>query len=151
MALFQELPIGKFVSIQYRNITTGTVTTINTNYIAKIIDYGRCFFSDFGDNNLLSSKSILKKVNDSIVCKTKGFNEIGFNFRDRNHTAKNHYISCLMKNKSHDLRLASIVLKRSRKMNNLFGRDRIIYTGSYGTPENFQGHRTFFISILVQK
>ena len=134
--LLYKLPIGKFVSIQYRNITTGTVTNINTNYIAKIIDYGRCFFGDFGDNKLMSSKSILKNVNDSFVCKTKGINEIGFNFRDRNHTVENHYISCLMKNKSHDLRLASMVVKRSRKMKNLFGSDRIIYTGSYGTPEN---------------
>ncbi len=134
--LLYKLPIGKFVSIQYRNTTTGTFTTINTNYIAKIIDYGRCFFSDFGDNNLLSSKSILKTVNDSFVCKTKGINEIGFNFRDRKHTAENHYISCLKKNESHDLRLASIVVKRSEKMNKLFGSDRIIYTGSYGTPEN---------------
>ena len=83
----------------------------------------------------MSSKSILKTVKESIVCKTNG-NEIGFNFRDRNHTAENHFISCMKKNESHDLRLASIIVKRSRKMKNLFGSDRIIYTGYYGTPEN---------------
>lgn len=134
--LLYKLPVGKFVSIQYKNTNTGTVTNINTNYIAKIIDYGRCFFSDFGDKNLLSSKKILKSVKKSTVCKANGFNNIGFNFRDRNHTVENHYISCLMKNESHDLRLASIIVKRSRKMKNLFGSDRIIYTGYYGTPVN---------------
>lgn len=134
--LLYKLPDGKFVSIQYKNTITGTIININTNYIAKIIDYGRCFFSDFGDDNLLSSKSILKTVKESIVCKTNGFNKIGFNFRDRNHTVENHYISCMKKNESHDLRLASIIVKRSRKMKNLFGSDRIIYTGYYGTPEN---------------
>ena len=134
--LLYKLPAGKFICIQYRNMHTGFVTNINTNYIAKIIDYGRCFFGDFGNNNLLSSKNILKTVKKSIVCNEEGINSVGFNFRDKKHTAENHYISSLMKNTSHDLRLASIIVKQSRKMRNLFGSDRIIYTGTYGTPEN---------------
>jgi hypothetical protein len=134
--LLYKLPIGKFICIQYRNMYTGIVTNLNTNYIAKIIDYGRCFFGDFGDNNLLSSKNILKTAKKSIVCNEEGINSVGFNFRDKKHTAENHYISCLMKNNSHDLRLASIVVKQSRKMKKLFGSDRIVYTGNYGTPED---------------
>jgi hypothetical protein len=134
--LLYKLPVGKFICIQYRNMVTGIVTNINTNYIAKIIDYGRCFFGNFGNNNLLSSNKILKTVKNSIVCNEEGLNKIGFNFRDKKHTSENHYISCLMKNYSHDLRLASIVVKQSRKMNKLFGCDRIIYTGNYGTPED---------------
>ena len=144
--LLYKLPEGKFVCIQYINRDTGILTTIKTNYIAKIIDYGRCFFTNLG-NDLPSSSNILNDVKQSLLCKMNGINNVGFNFKEPFHSHENHYISGYIKNISHDLRLASIVVKKSRKMSKLFN-DRIIYKTNYGTPEEYCRHSYYIYNIV---
>ncbi len=144
--LLYKLPEGKFVCIQYINRDTGILTTIKTNYIAKIIDYGRCFFTNLG-NDLPSSSNILNDVKQSLLCKMNGINNVGFNFKEPFHSHENHYISGYIKNISHDLRLASIVVKKSRKMRKLFN-DRIIYKTNYGTPEEYCRHSYYIYNIV---
>ena len=70
----------------------------------------------------------------SKTCHEVGIRNVGYNFFDKEGTKDNHYISSMSKNISHDLRLASIVAKGSKKMRKIFGKT-IIYELKYGTPE----------------
>ena len=110
------------------------VSTIKGHHrFVKVVDGERKYIDIYTTRYTPGSKircATSGHIFNSIVCYEEGLNNVGFNLRDKSHTSENHYISCLMKNYSHDIRLASIVVKQSRKMNKLFGRDRIIYTGN---------------------
>ena len=132
--LLYELPKGKFVNIKYIDERSGYTTIIKTNYIAKIIDYGRCYFGNLGNKSFATSKMIGQSVYESKTCPEVGLKNVGYNFFDKEATKDNHYISSVSKNISHDLRLASIVAKKSKKMGKIFGKT-IVYEKNYGTPQ----------------
>jgi hypothetical protein len=132
--LLYELPKGKFVNIKYVDERSGYTTIIKTNYIAKIIDYGRCYFGNLGNKSFATSKRIGQLVYESKTCPEVGLKNVGYNFFDKEATKDNWYISSLSKNVSHDLRLASIVAKKSKKMGRIFGKT-IMYETKYGTPQ----------------
>jgi hypothetical protein len=131
--LLYKLPEGKFMNIKYIDERSGKCTTIKTNYIAKIIDYGRCYFGNLGNKELMTSKTIGDAVFKSSVCSKLGPSNVGFdNFEPA--TKENYYISSIVKNISHDLRLAYIASKLSVKMGKFFD-DRIVFDTNYGTSE----------------
>jgi hypothetical protein len=132
--LLYKLPDGKYVNIKYVDERSGNTVTVKTNYIAKIIDYGRCYFGNLGNNGLPTSKMIGDTIFNSKVCSKLVPSKVGYNFFKYEATERNFYISSLMRNKSHDLRLAYILSKMTVKMYNLF-ENRIIYDGPFGTPE----------------
>lgn len=131
--LLYKLPDGKYVNMNYIDESSGNTVSIKTNYIAKIIDYGRCYFGNLGNNGLPSSKTIGDMVFNSKICSKLGATNVGYKLL-KEATKRNFYISSLFRNKSHDLRLAFIVSKRSKKMGNIF-RERIIFDEPFGTSE----------------
>ena len=132
--LLYKLPEGKYVNIKYIDERSGNTVTVKTNYIAKIIDYGRCYFGNLGNNGLPTSETIGDTIFKSKVCSKLDPSNVGYNFFEYEATEDNYYISSLMRNKSHDLRLANIVTILSEKMKIMFN-NRIIYDGNFGTPE----------------
>ena len=107
---------------------------VKTNYIAKIMDYGRSYFGNLGNNQLPSSGTIGRTIFNSKVCSKLAPENVGYNFFEYGLMERNYYISSLMRNKSHDLRLAKIATIISVKMNRMFN-NRIVYDGDFGTPE----------------
>ena len=131
--LLYKLPEGKYINIKYIDEQTGKETTIQTNYIAKIIDYGRCYFGNLGNKESVTSKTIGKLLLKSKVCSKLGFEEVGYNYFDEIANIENSYISSIQKNISHDLRLAFSV-SISSKLRTIF-RDKIVFEDDYGTPQ----------------
>ena len=131
--LLYKLPEGKYVNINYVDESSRKTVSIKTNYIAKMIDYGRCYFGNLGNNGLPSSRTIADSVFNSKICSKLGATKVGYKLL-KEVTKSNSYISSLFRNKSHDLRLAFIVSKRSKKMADVF-RGRIIFDELFGTSE----------------
>lgn len=133
--LLYKLPEGKYVSIKYIDERSGRTVIIKTNYIAKMIDYGRCYFGNLGNNGLVSSKTIADTIFNSEICSKIGPRKVGYNFFGNKPTESNNYTSSILRNKSHDLRFVNIVSKKSKKMIKLFQYRPIIFTEKYGTKE----------------
>ena len=137
--LLYKLPKGKFVNIKYIDERSGDTTIIKTNYIAKIIDYGRCYFGNLGNKSFATSKMIGKSIFKSKTCPEVGQSGVGYNFFDKEASIDNYYISSILKNISHDLCLASIVA--SKTMKNMFG-NSIMCENTYGTPHRKSDNST---------
>ena len=88
--LIYTIPNEKYVNLTYVD-KYNTNITFKTRYIAKIIDYGRCFYR--------GGKSYLNGLSPGC----------GIPFLDRNFDANNYYISLHKPNKSHDLLLCALV------------------------------------------
>lgn len=94
--------------IEYHyTLDNGYVTSFCSPYVAKIIDYGRCYFNDVGE---ISSKDVqqelCKKDNESECVETCG-DEVGFTFMPpvpKGDLKYNYFISSGIPNVSHDLR-----------------------------------------------
>ena len=88
--------------IQYHYHGTETIT-FKTQYITKIIDYGRCHFKIDGINSLLIREEvcITPDCNKKTVCG----NEIGYGFLKRANDKDLNHINSSVSNTSHDLRL----------------------------------------------
>jgi hypothetical protein len=125
------------VELRY-HLPGNEIVTIYTKYIAKVIDYGRCFFYD--DENMNS-----KKYHD-LVCKAHDCQPDcgeGFGYEILNKNTNEDFITPQKRNQSHDLRLWNIIVK-----NLLNKREdacpkyvsdvlrQIYYKGEYGTPES---------------
>ena len=91
----------------------GTIVEFKSRYIAKIIDYGRCFFNDESNKEITgSSKSIYESICNNIPeCTGKRFpikycgEDQGFSNFDESADGLGHYISSSVRNISHDLLL----------------------------------------------
>lgn len=120
-----ETPENTYYDYEY-NLKDGTTITFKSPYMAKIIDYGRCFFED-ADN---SSKEIYKTICDVRECSNStssswipsslhnllvkmvgGTCGEAFGFSHKEFATKN--------NKCHDLRLLSFILDELRNRNPL--------------------------------
>ena len=121
------------------HMDSGEIVSFNSEYVAKIIDYGKSFFDASG----LSHSSITdhpQKINEKICtlpeCEPYCGEDYGYKLDPRYIDTRTH-ITPLKKNSSHDLRLLSIIGKKfissSHWMRAFF--DNVIYHGRYGTPE----------------
>jgi hypothetical protein len=90
--LFSPYP-GKY--IQYHYHTPEKTVSFKSKYIAKIIDYGRCYFSG---NARFFNKYNCNKIEAEFRC-----------YRDKVAAAKKHYNSCAVSNHSADLRLLKLI------------------------------------------
>ena len=124
------------VELRY-HLPGNEIVTIYTKYIAKVIDYGRCFFYD--DENMNS-----KKYHD-LVCKAHDCQpDCGEGFGYEVLNGKNDdYITPQKRNQSHDLRLWNIIVinllnKREHACPKYISDvlRQIYYKGEYGTPES---------------
>jgi len=123
--LYKPIDNG-FIEYHYHLPDTST-TSFKSQYLVKIIDYGRCFFNETPENNSLSLYNALcekqecneteeekiKRIAYRTMHKKKstgsarncGLNN-GYNFLDKEKKeGRNFFISSQKRNKSHDLRL----------------------------------------------
>lgn len=112
--LLYEPVKGKYIQYMYHN-EDGTVTTFNSPYIPKIIDYGRSFF----DNGNVNSKTIYDKICKTNDCEPNCGEKYGFEWF--NPMPNNIFLDSSKKNESHDLRLLYLLqtdFKELREINN---------------------------------
>jgi hypothetical protein len=101
--------------IQYHYHTPEKTVSFKSKYIAKIIDYGRCYVT--GNKEHFFSKNKCDPVRAEFRC-----------YRDKIAAAKKHYNSCATSNHSADLRLLKLVgdrVPRSSRLASFF--DKIVY------------------------
>ena len=99
--LLYEPVVGKY--IQYHYFVDGNKITFKSKYIAKIIDYGRCFFYDTDSNN---SKYIHQEICKEKDCKPDCGSDVGYAWLTSNGlNPGDYFINSSEVNISHDLRL----------------------------------------------
>jgi uncharacterized pyridoxamine 5'-phosphate oxidase family protein len=131
--------------IQYHyHMKNGKEVSFCSSYIAKIIDYGRSFFNDTGNNEIDgSTKKIYDKICQLPECDDCGMKK-GYGWLEpitRANAVMSHYISSQKRNHSHDLRLLQMI-------NSIISRNaehspselvemcrKVKYSKNYGTPE----------------
>jgi hypothetical protein len=104
--LLYKIPNNEYITMSYTN-DTNDVTTFNTQYIAKIIDYGRSFYYNKNREYEVNNSNTLYDIVES-ECRDR---KDGYSFFDKTGNASNGYITSLKSNKSHDLRLAYLITK----------------------------------------
>jgi len=151
--LLYEPIADNYIEYNY-HLNNGEVVKFKTNYIIKIIDYGRCYFNNKGSNSGLNIDSVDIR---NMVCVERECNikpnkcgyDLGYGWLDnpKGLSKKNYYINSSRLNRSHDLRLLKIVSDEystiesrlgydfdvSGEINKLF--NSIVYTGDYGTNQ----------------
>lgn len=153
--LLYKLKFGHFVTMKY--IYKTTTITFKTNLIAKIIDYGRSYFS----SQTIDSKEILAKMRQERTCKVEKKNtdilgedskyptdsektltldfwgsEHGYYFLRNEDPYQSNFITSSKPNISHDLRLAKMVssyINDDSKLGKLL--KKVVYKFVHGTPE----------------
>ena len=108
--LLYQIPNGQSITMRYHE-SDGQIIEFKTKFIAKIIDYGRCFYE--------GEKMYPENASDC-----------GYSFIDDTLLKDAYYISTQIPNKSHDLLLAS----RINEIDPLVFPYEIIYKDDYGTP-----------------
>jgi hypothetical protein len=93
--LYEPAP-GKFIEFHY-HMQDGSVFTFKSYYIAKIIDYGRCFMP--------SAKNIYKDLCATKACNPQCGANVGFRWLRPSLTAANQFTSSTLRNPTQDLRL----------------------------------------------
>ena len=109
-----------------------TTVEFNTDGIAKIIDYGRCYFKY---NDTINSKNFINKLDEKLNSYMLNSDDCGYTSFYEGFKV-NYYIDSRNHNKSHDLRLVigvnQIYDYYSQHKKNKFN---IEYEKEYGTPE----------------
>jgi len=106
--LLYKIPNNKYIELTYV-LENGVKITFKTQYIAKMIDYGRCYFND--SINDINSISLYKNIKKNIACSDDAIKKkyIWFNNQMTNN---NHYISLILPNTARDLWLAVDIRER---------------------------------------
>jgi len=151
--LLYKIPGDKYVTLEYHDITD-KVIRFKTQYIVKLIDYGRCFTSQMEE--LYDRACLSRYCEKPVKSQNRGCGYMnGYKHFVFDATPKNAFISSIVPNVSHDLRLAygilnafstdfyeymgpsSILTERVVEVYDLF--TNIQYDGTYGTPEILPG------------
>ena len=102
--LLYEPVNGSYIEYHYI-MNDGNVMSFKSKYIAKIIDYGRCYFDDKSDSSVTgSSAKIYNELCNASKCIDCG-SERGFTWLEGDPNKYNFFIVSRVRNKSHDLRL----------------------------------------------
>lgn len=109
-------------------LLNGEIIKFYSQYISKIIDYGRNYFNIENDIN---SETIYNKIcEDKNNCNDCGKND---GYATLSGNISKYFIEPKKPNISHDLRLLYTCNNYTRIYNNIFN---IKYNGNFGTPEN---------------
>ena len=114
--------------IQYHYFVNGKEIQFKSRYIAKIIDYGRCFFYESNANN---SDYIQKQLCKTKVCNPDCGDNYGYGWLNAYGSAADYYINSSIPNVSHDLRLLDS-LKTLQKMHISDDLKKVISKVQYG-------------------
>lgn len=143
--------------IEYHYDIQGTILSFKSKYIAKIIDYGRCFFNDDENNTFSGSSSkIYKEICSVPSCVPKCGYNVGFGWLQHNPRSLpfTHYISSQIPNRSHDLRALKLLSEMPsdqwkhipKELQNIL--KAVHYTGEYGTADSASGLPTKVKNVL---
>jgi hypothetical protein len=124
--------LGMDTYVQYHYITKKGTVSFKSNYVVKIIDYGRSYFYyDKHDNSRIIYDEICRKKD----CDPNCGEDYGYTLLEP--TTDFYYISSSLNNVSHDLRLLNMI-KPAIKTGPIY--DSVIrklkYKGNFGTKEN---------------
>ena len=119
---------GSYITYNY-HLKSGDVVKFNSKYIAKIIDYGRSYYNDDGENSS-------KKTKDSLC---KKYRDCGAHCGIFPNFLPEHHLTPQKRNVSSDLRLLknlkNIITPDFEPLMELFIIS-VTYLEDYGTPEN---------------
>ena len=142
--LYKPYEGKKYIQMRY-NLRSGSVIEFPSEYIVKIIDYGRNYF----DNKLTNTKKILKDyVCNNKLCNPDCGANVGYDVIQGTEYNPNAYFNWIFpnqKNISHDLRFAVFLydyLKQTTSINTFVYDNREIKNPQlniYGTPEKLGG------------
>lgn len=127
--LLYILPNNQYIDMEYRY--GKHIVAFKTNIVAKIIDYGRCYFPD--------SLRMSQEVCDTSECTDEQTCGKDFGFAVLGKKVENLYwIDSYKKNRSHDLRLTQFVKDHLSPLHEPLKSliDNVVYVDFYGTPEN---------------
>jgi hypothetical protein len=135
--LYEPVP-GKYITYHYTIPGEEEEEPIlfNSKYMAKIIDYGRCYFND--SDNDINSESIYRELCAERKCNNRELcgNRSGFLVLDNQYLKEGFYIESKQKNISHDLLLLSRILKNYKLPHFLTKMlNSLEYKTLWGTPE----------------
>ena len=139
----------KYIQYHY-HYNNGTKVSFKSQYISKIIDYGRSFFDVDQDEIYPGIRDSMDYYN--MLCELPECNEgddlcgneTGYGWMEQQQGEYKHYINSSIRNMSHDLRLLSILHDNLDKVNFQSKRsyvelhnmlNKVYYKTLYGTPE----------------
>jgi len=148
---------NKYIHYHY-HLSNGEIVDFKSQYIAKIIDYGRCYFDD--DKTKINSVKIVKEICFTNGCFPHCGYGAGFRTSARELKPNNYYTSIMYPNQSHDLRALNI-MKSYIKPGNIFAYkplndfiQKVVYgqgiTGEkvyYGTKPNTKSGSPKYLTI----
>jgi hypothetical protein len=127
---------GAYIQYHY-HMEGDNVVSFKSAYLAKIIDYGRCYFDDAENKDVTgNSKRIYEEVCQEKACKDCGI-VYGFSWLKPLSTKNpGNYICSQIPNMSHDLRLLTSLPASLRRTNpSLYAiLQQVVYKLEYGTP-----------------
>ena len=127
--LVYEPVAGSHIEYHYHHSSTSggkKETVFRSKYIAKIIDYGRCYYND---TSSASNASESKSFYDNLVCKEckpkcgtgRGYGWMEYKPKQ---IKSAYYISSQRSNPSHDMRLLYSIGNKVAGMDTIYGGDR---------------------------
>ena len=137
--LYEPVKDG-YIKYHY-HLKSGKTIEFQSKYIAKMIDYGRCYYKDSSENN---SKNTYKNICSIKKCKPDCGIHFGLTFLSpEGYPGDSYYISSQVHNRSHDLILAYRVKENIIKCSEVIPivkdvLNLIEYKDYYGTPEKVE-------------
>jgi hypothetical protein len=136
VCLYKPFDGNRYILMRYHNTSNGKVIEFKSEYISKIIDYGRNYFND----GTMSTKDFVESVCKNTACSPKCGTDVGFKIITGSigkPTFNFYWIDPVKPNTSHDLRLARIL------EHTIVGyvAQTFRYIDDYGTPENNSGDK----------
>jgi hypothetical protein len=148
------LPVsGKYIEYHY-HLADGSIVIFKSQYIVKIIDYGRSYINELIDSKDESDHLCkVKKCNLEAKGEKCG-NKSGYKWLEPPATAKNHFICSSVNNQSHDLRLLNDINNAMywdddelQEMGDVYSHledilGMVLYEESHGTPHVESGNHS---------
>jgi hypothetical protein len=134
--LYEPVKNG-YITYHY-HLKSGATVEFHSKYIAKIIDYGRCYYYE---NDVNNSKKTYDRTCSITDCEPNCGEDSGFAILGPEaYPGSFYYISSQVRNKSHDLRLAYIIKDYIMDSGSIMSLNAnilqsIVYETDYGTPE----------------
>jgi hypothetical protein len=132
--VYEPIP-NQFIQYHY-HMPDGTVISFKSKYIAKIIDYGRCFFDDDSNPGVDGSSSTIHNALCGIrQCNPACGTNKGYTFAQplSANPSDDYHISSIVRNRSHDLILLNHLKQYTTPINAVIR--RTVYDERFGTPE----------------
>ena len=125
----------QFIQYHY-HMPDGTVVSFKSKYIAKIIDYGRCFYNDVSNPDIDgTSETVHAALCRQRACRPDCGTNKGYMFTQplSVNPSDDFHISSVVRNRSHDLILLNHLKQHTTPIDAVIG--QTVYDEQFGTPE----------------